>query len=130
MELKEVPSTIRFMDSPKMSATEITSNLSNSWFSFSLMVSHTITLDIDEFFSFLIAPPDNTGWVATASTDFAPSLMAVSAALHKVPAVSIMSSIIMTSLSLRSPTKFATSAWLGLGLRLSISAKPIFSFFA
>jgi len=61
MELKDVPSTIRFMDSPKMSATEIISNLSNTWFSFSLMVSHTITLDIGEFFSFLIAPPDKTG---------------------------------------------------------------------
>ena len=47
---------------------------------------------------------------AIAVTDFAPFSIAVAAALQIVPAVSIISSMINTCFSFRSPTRFATSA--------------------
>ena len=46
-----------------------------------------------EFEIFETAEPDNTPWVTYASTDVAPASIRASAALHKVPPESIMSSI-------------------------------------
>ena len=125
MELKDVPSTIRWIDSPNTCATSIISNLSKILFFSNSIVLHTITLDISDAFNRSIAGPDNTGCVATATTDKAPLSIAVLAALQIVPAVSIISSIIKTCLFLRLPTKFAAIAWFALGLLLSINAKEI-----
>jgi hypothetical protein len=71
---------------------------------------HTITLDILDSSNLSTAGPDKTGCVATAITDNAPLSIAVFAALHIVPAVSIISSIIKTCLFFKSPTRFTTSA--------------------
>ena len=81
-ELREVPSTIRFMDSPNTSATDTISSLSNRFSLSNLIVSHTITFDIGASCNLEIASPERTGCVAIAATDFAPSLTAVSAALQ------------------------------------------------
>ena len=63
--------------------------------------------------------------LATAVTDNEPLSLAAFAALHIVPAVSIISSIIKTCLLFKFPTKFATIASFAFGLLLSIKAKEI-----
>ena len=82
------------------------------------------------YINFEIDSPESTGWVAIAVTESAPFFSAVYAALQRVPAVSIISSIISTCLFCKSPTRLTTSTLFFAGLRLSIKAKPRCSFFA
>src|SRR5690625_23104 len=72
----------------------------------------TITSEIGEFCKRSTAGPESTPWVAAATTLAAPCSMRASAALTRVPPVSIMSS---TSTQVRpstSPTTSCTLTWL------------------
>ncbi|MPN12675.1 hypothetical protein SDC9_159994 [bioreactor metagenome] len=87
------------------------------------MVSSSTTSSSTLFWMRSMAGPDNTAWVAQATTLLAPiSLMAL-AAPHRVPAVSIMSSMMMTSRSFTSPMMFITSETFARGRRLSTMAR-------
>ena len=77
-----------------------------------------------------IASPDKTGCVAYATTFLAPLFFKAVAALHRVPAVSTMSSTSTQVPFSTSPIKFITSLSLGDGLLLSMIARSQSSCFA
>ena len=86
----------------------------------------TINSLIAEFSIRSLAGPDKTGCVQQAYTSLAPLSFKACAAKVIVPAVSIMSSIIIAVRPSISPTIFITSATFGLGRRLSIIAIGVF----
>jgi len=74
------------------------------------------------FFNLSIAGPESTACVAKTYISFAPCFFSIGTASVIVPAVSIMSSIIITVLFLTSPITCSTFAIPGLGLLLSTIA--------
>ena len=78
-----------------------------------------------------MAGPESTPWEAQAYTLLAPPTSTTAlAALHRLPAVSTMSSKRMQSLPFTSPITFMTSHWLAFCRRLSTMARFICSFWA
>src|SRR5687768_13799341 len=90
--LTDSSSKIAFMVLAMIGATETTWILSSSCSGGSGRVLVSTTLEIGASASRLIAGPESTGWVATATTSLAPRSISASAAPQIVPAVSIMSS--------------------------------------
>lgn len=66
---------------------------------------------------------DKTGWVAQTQIDFAPAALSASAAVMRVPPVSIISSAMRQSRPLTSPIILSASAFPGAVRRLSIIAR-------
>merc|ERR1719201_2184487 len=97
---------IRAIASPISGATEMwTILLFVLVSSFRGMVLATTTSSRSEFVMRLLAGPEKTPCDGNAKTRLAPALFSFCAALHSVPAVSIMSSTSMQSLPSTSPTK-------------------------
>jgi len=71
-----------------------------------------------------MALPLRMPWVTMAMADFAPWLMTTSAALQRVPHVSAMSSTMIATLSLTSPTRTMRETSLGRARSLWMRAKP------
>lgn len=92
------------------------------------MVSATSTDLKGESFKRSIAGPDKTGWVAHACTSVAPFSNKTLAAAQIVPAVSIISSTKIAIFPSTSPITWVAVAWFGRSRRLSIIARPAFTF--
>ena len=84
----------------------------------------TITWSSPDFFMFSRAFPENKPWVANVQTDSAPFYFSTFVASHRVPAVSMMSSMIITFFFYMLPTRCIDPILPAAALCLMIMASP------
>src|SRR5690606_42074580 len=124
-ELTDSALEMRRMVSPSSAAHESWRILPQAWpCSDSGMVSVTTSSSSEEVSMRSMAPPDSTGCVQYAYTAPAPRSFRAWAALHSVPAVSTMSSMMMQVRPSTSPMTFMTSDTLARGRREAVMDWP------